>query len=583
MKKDKSELALAMERYEMWRTSPIIDFDTVKELEELRGDILSICDRFGSELEFGTAGLRGVMRAGTNAMNIYVIMRATQGFADYINEYGQYHSKSEKCVVIAFDSRNNSKLFAEKAACVMAANGIKVKMFKTLRPTPEVSFSIRRYNAIAGINLTASHNPKQYNGYKAYWDDGTQLSVDQAKMVSSFIDDVDLFNDIKICDLSAAVKDGRIELLGPEADDAYINAVMGEIIDTSILKNTDLCVVHTPLHGASYKIVPDVLRTAGIRRLYSVEEQLLPDGNFPTAARPNPELNDVYTLPKELASKVGADIIIANDPDSDRIGVMVNHKGSYRRLTGNQVGALILEYVLSHYNKKEGESLYAIKTIVTTELAARICENYGAELVNCLTGFKNIGEIISYYSENAPEKRYMLGFEESYGYLIGTYARDKDGVVAALIISEMAAGYKKEGMTLIDVLDGLYEKYGYYAEETVNLEFTGFDANERRESLMTRLRECPPEEIFGLKVEAIDDYLNDGITNSATGLAMYENVLYYHLEGGNIAVVRPSGTEPKIKVYFLLNGDRSFITGIFAPGGESAKLSEKWRALAYGG
>lgn len=577
--KNNDILVRSMEEYDKWTTSPLIDAATVSELEELRGKPLDIINRFGSTLQFGTAGLRGIMRAGLNAMNVYIVMRTTQGLADYINEKGVLISDKQKAVVIVYDSRINSRVFSEAAASVLAANGINVLMYDLLRPTPVASYAVRKFGVMAGIAVTASHNPKEYNGYKVFWDDGTQLSVEQADEVAENIDKVDIFSDIKLCAFGAACEDGRITILGEETDEGYIKAVMEQRVDPLLLKNTELCVVHTPLHGASWKIVPDTLRRCGLQYVYSVDEQLVPDGTFPTAAKPNPELDGVYGPSVKLAKKVNADIIIANDPDSDRIGVVVRHGGEYKRLNGNQTGALLLSYMLKHI--KDGGRKFAVKTIVTTGLARRICEKYGCEMVDCLTGFKNIGEVVGYRERNQPSDRFVMGFEESYGYLIGTYARDKDGVVAAMMICEMAAAAKADGKTLFDELDALYNEYGYYCEQTVNIEFTGFDANLRRETMMKELRAALPKEIAGMRVESVDDYAEDGHTVAGTDIKMKENVLYFRLEGGNTAVIRPSGTEPKIKLYFMLNGDKKRIGDIFAKGGEADKLAEKLRALAY--
>lgn len=577
--KERSEIAAAAEEYERWIKSPLIDQKTREELEALRGKPLEILDRFGKTLEFGTAGLRGTMRAGLNAMNVYVIMRTTQGLADYINEQGIKISSAEKSVVIVYDSRINSRLFAEVSACVLAANGIGVKLYKLLRPTPVASYCVRRFGIMAGIAITASHNPKEYNGYKVFWDDGTQLSVEQAAEVAGYINRVDIFNDIRLADYSAAVSDGRIELLDEECDEGYISSVMEQRLNPGVYSKADLTVVHTPLHGASWKLVPDTLRRCGIEKVYSVEEQIIPDGGFPTVEKPNPEFDSAYTLALGLAERVDADIIIANDPDSDRIGAMIRHGGKYIRLTGNQAGALLLEYLLSH--RTDCTNTFAVKTFVTTELAHVIADSYGCEMYDCLTGFKNIGAIIAYNEEHCPEKKFVMGYEESYGYLAGTYARDKDGVVAAMLISEMACAYKLEGKTLIDVLEELYARFGYYGEQTINIEFRGTDADYRREKLMEGLRQHAPAEFFGLKVEKITDYSEDGISDPRTHISMKENVLYYTLEGGNVIVVRPSGTEPKVKLYLLLNGERERIEAIMKKGGESEVLASELKQLAY--
>ena len=358
-----------------------------------------------------------------------------------------------------------------------------------------------------------------------------------------------------------------------------MNAVMDQRIDPSILQSTDLSVVHTPLHGASFKLVPDVLRLCGLKKVYSVDSQLLPDGNFPTAPKPNPELECVYGESIELARKVSADIIIANDPDSDRIGAVVLHDGEYVRLSGNQTGALLLNYMLSHLNTSATK--FAVKTIVTTELTRRVCEKYNCELIDCLTGFKNIGEVVAYRELHTPNDKFVMGYEESYGYLIGKYARDKDGVVAAMSICEMAAAAKFEGKTLIDKLEELYSEFGYYGEYTVNIEFTGFDGNLRRETMMKNIRTDKPSQIVGYNVVKVDDYLDDGHLVAGTDIAMRENVLYFYLENNNVVVVRPSGTEPKIKLYFLLNGERHHIEDIFKKDGIADQFAAKLHSMAY--
>jgi len=572
-------LAKATAEYEKWLSSSAIDENTALELESIRGKNDEIIDRFSQTLKFGTAGLRGIMRAGLNAMNIYVIRRATQGLADYINHHASKISTKNKSVVIVYDSRINSFDFAKEAASVLAANGINVLFYGLLRPTPVASFCVRALNTIAGIAVTASHNPKMYNGYKVFSDDGTQLSVEDAKIVAEYIDKVDIFDDIKNMSFDAACAEGKIKILGQETDELYMNAVMEQRVDKDILRNTDLSVVHTPLHGASFKLVPDVLRLCGLKKVYSVDSQLLPDGNFPTAPKPNPELECVYGESIELAKKVNADIIIANDPDSDRIGVVVLHNGEYVRLSGNQTGALLLNYMLSHLHTDAVK--FAVKTIVTTELTRRVCEKYNCELIDCLTGFKNIGEVVAYRELHTPSDKFVMGYEESYGYLIGKYARDKDGVVAAMAICEMAASSKLEGKTLIDKLEELYSEFGFYGEYTVNIEFTGFDGNLRRETMMRNLRNSKPSQIVGYNVIKVDDYLEDGHFVRGTDIVMKENVLYFNLENNNVVVVRPSGTEPKIKLYYLLNGKREHIENIFKKGGAADDFAAKLHSMAY--
>ncbi len=545
--------------YLRWLSSDKVDEKTKEELRAIEGNDEEIKFRFISYLAFGTGGLRGTMIAGMNAMNVYTVAHATQGFANLIIKEGE----QKRGVVIAHDSRNNSDLFSKIAAEVFAANGIKVYYFDSLRPTPVLSFSIRYLNCIAGVNVTASHNPKEYNGYKAYWEDGAQLSLEQADLVSSYINATDIFDGVKRVDFDKATEDGIIEVVGTVIDDAFIANVTSQLVDKNAIPAIadDLKVVYTPLHGCGHRLVPEVLRLCGLKHLYTVGEQMVIDGNFPTVKSPNPEYPEALALGVKLAKKVGSDLVLATDPDADRVGIMVRGTdGDFVSITGNQVGALLLDYILTAYENTGTmpEKPYAVKTIVSTELATKICREHGVDIYNVLTGFKFIGEVIKNH-DDIGDGHYLFGFEESYGYLKGTYARDKDSVVASMLIVEMAAYYKAKGMTIYDALKEMYAKYGYFTEKTLNIAMTGLDGIEQMKALMNKLRKSPPKEIGGLKVVSMRDYETETITDfvtgetSPTGLPV-SNVLYFEAEGGNVVIARPSGTEPKIKFYLLVNG-----------------------------
>ena len=548
-----------MKEYKRWLECDKVDSATKDELAAISENKDEIEYRFLRYLEFGTGGLRGTMNAGTNAMNVYTVAHATQGLANLIiTEKGE-----ERGVVIARDSRNNSELFSKVAAEVLAANGIKVIFFESLRPTPVLSFSIRLLKCIAGINITASHNPKEYNGYKVYWEDGAQLSLDKAETVSSFIAKTDIFDGVKRKDFNTAVKDGTITIVGPEIDDKYIENVTAQRVDKNIIPEVadNLSIVYTPFHGSGYRLVPEVLRLCGVKHLFPVWQQMVIDGDFPTVSSPNPEYPEGYALAIQLADKVGGDLIIATDPDADRCGVMAkDNDGKFVPLTGNQCGALLLDYILTAYENTNTmpKDPYAVKTIVTTELATKICNAHGVDIYNVLTGFKFIGEVIKNH-DDLGVGHYLFGFEESYGYLKGTYSRDKDSVVAAMLITEMTAYYKKMGMTIYQALIAMYEKYGYYAESTVNVTYKGLEGAIKMKELMASIRDNPPVEIAGNRVIEVRDYLHESVENkitgekSKTGLPV-SDVLYFVTEGNNVVVIRPSGTEPKIKLYLLVNG-----------------------------
>jgi len=541
------------EEYEYWLASDVVDEKTKEELRGLEGNDTEIEGRFKAMLTFGTAGLRGIMGAGIGMMNVYTVRYATQGLANLIIANGGQiggDSPEGNGVAIAHDSRNNSRLFAEEAAAVLAANGIKAYIFDDMRPTPELSFAVRETGSIAGINITASHNPKEYNGYKAYWADGAQLGPEHADIVSAEIAKVDIFKDVKTMDYNKAVAEGLVEILGDEMDEVYI----GKVMETSITRKyidqvaKDMKIVFTPFHGAGYKLVPEILRRQGYGAIIPVEEQMVPDGNFPTVKSPNPENTEGFALAIEYAKKYDAELVIGVDPDSDRCGAVVKAKDGYKILSGNQEACLMMDYIFT-VRKELGtmpEKPFVCKSIVSTVMADKIAADNGVKMYDVLTGFKFIGEKIKDLDENGDE-HFLFGFEESIGFLGGSYARDKDAVYAAMMMAEMACYYKAQGMSVYDGLMALYEKYGYFVENTESTVFGGFDSNERREAVMARIRKNAPEEI-GLKVESVTDYLGDvpGFTKS--------NVLFYNLADGCAVAVRPSGTEPKIKTYVMAQG-----------------------------
>ncbi len=546
------------ENYLRWLSCDKVDESTKNELRAIADNDEEIKFRFVKDLEFGTAGLRGTMVAGTNAMNVYTVAHATQGLSALINKLGE----AERGVAVGYDSRNNSKLFAETAARVLAANGVKVKLFKGIRPTPVLSFAVRELNCIAGINITASHNPKQYNGYKAYWEDGAQLPPDHAKTVSDFIAAADIFDDVKLISLEEGLASGIIEYIPDDFDEKYMSKVIAEAVNPEVISKVadELKIVYTPLHGTGYRIVPEVLKRIGLKNIYPVEEQMVIDGDFPTVKFPNPEYPEVFELGIKLAENIGSDLIIATDPDADRTGIMSRDKnGKFVCLTGNQVGALLLDYIISAYEStKMPENPYAVKTIVSTEMVTEICRVHNIKLHNVLTGFKFIGEVIKKYEVTGHDS-FIFGFEESYGYLKGTYARDKDSVVATMLISEMAAYYKTKGMTLCDAMESLYETYGRFGEGSASIYMEGLDGLERMGELMDKLRNDPPSELAGYKVIERRDYLRDTVLDIATGKVTStglptSNVLYFATEAGDVIVIRPSGTEPKIKTYILCRG-----------------------------
>lgn len=540
--------------YRKWMSSDKVSAEMKNELEAIKDNDEELKMRFSSSLSFGTAGLRGIMGAGINNMNLHTVGRATQGLAEYIKEQGG------GSVAIACDTRTDSELFVRTSAQVLAANGIKSYIFDGPRPTPELSFALRYNKCIAGINITASHNPKEYNGYKAYWSDGAQLGPEQADAVASYMEKCDIFDGVKSIEYEDGVKSGLIVTIGKEIDEEYMTQVLAQRVNkNAIPSQSDMTIVYTPLHGAGYKLVPEVLRRAGLKNIITVPKQMITNGNFPTVKFPNPEFPEAFELAKKLAAENNCDLIIATDPDADRTGIMIRSGDGYIGLTGNQVGCLLLDYIITAFRENGGvpSDAYAVKSIVTTELASEICRKNGVKMYDVLTGFKFIGEVIKKHEEKGCGT-YLLGFEESYGYLKGTYARDKDAVVAALLITEMAAYYRSKGMTLKNAIDSLYERYGSFGESVMSIAMPGADGKEKMAKIMSSLRENAPSELAGEKVKVIRDYKKGTITDlesgktEPTGLPS-SNVLYYTMEN-TVIVVRPSGTEPKVKVYFMAKG-----------------------------
>ncbi|MBQ5800866.1 MAG: phospho-sugar mutase [Clostridia bacterium] len=550
-----------LREFEKWLNSDALSKEEKKSLEDMKRKEEKLQLSFGSSMSFGTAGLRSTMDLGPACMNIYTVSQTTQGIAELIKK----ENGSERGVVISYDSRNNSRLFAECVASVFAANGIKTYIFDDIRPTPELSFALRELSCIAGINITASHNPKEYNGYKAYWEDGAQISPEQAKAVSSAVEKIDVLTGAKKIDFDTAVKSGKIKILTKDFDEKYLSAVEKTAINKDIIKEVSdsLKIVYTPLHGAGRRLVPEILSRMGLKNVYTVDAQMTSDGNFPTVKKPNPEYADVFALGIEIAEREGSDLVIATDPDADRVGVMSRAKnGSFETISGNQMGALMLDYVINAKREKGllKNGAYAVKSIVSTDMASIIAEKNGIKLYDVLTGFKYIGEVIKNYETENREGEFLLGFEESYGYLFGSYARDKDAVGATMMICEMTAYYKKKNMTLSDALSDLYKRYGLYKEEMLDIYMEGLDGIERRRKTMSDLRENPPKKIGGVKVYSIGDYSAGYVYNLETNTKEPTNliksdVLYYTLENGDKIIVRPSGTEPKIKIYFLTHGD----------------------------
>ncbi len=550
-----------MREYEKWLQSGALTADEVQELQSIAGDEKEIESRFYGPLEFGTAGLRGTMKVGLHQMNVYVIRWATQGFANVICAEGEDAKK--RGVAICMDCRHHSMEFARAAAEVCAANGIHVRIFESLRPTPELSFAVREYGCQAGINVTASHNPKEYNGYKVYWEDGAQLPPHHAAAIAAALEKIDIFTGVKRMDFDEAVKAGLIETMGDETDRKFMANVMDMVNDyDSVAKVADTFqVVYTPFHGCGHKLVPEALTRLGIKHLHCVPEQMVIDGDFPTVVSPNPENPEGFYLAIALADKVKADFIVGTDPDSDRVGIMVRNKeGKFQPVSGNQTGVLLSDYLYGAMKRsgKLPENPVMLKTIVTTEMARKVAEAHGVTCYDTFTGFKFMAEKKNQL-ESAGEGKVVFSYEESYGYMLGDYVRDKDAVTASLLLTEMAAWYATQGMTLYDALDVLYKKYGWYGEKTHNLVMPGLDGLEKMANLMKALRQTPPTEISGVAVVRRKDYTDGSVVDCATGVVSEmelkgSNVLRYELADGTTILVRPSGTEPKIKVYILTQG-----------------------------
>ena len=548
------------EVYEQWLSNPYFDEATKEELKNIAEDDNEIKERFYMDLEFGTAGLRGIIGAGTNRMNIYVVRRATQGLANYIAKV----DKKSQGVAIAYDSRHMSPEFAEEAALCLAANGIKAYIFESLRPTPELSFAVRHLGCVAGINVTASHNPPEYNGYKVYWEDGAQITPPHDSGIMGEVKSISDWNTVKTIDKAEAEKAGLFQVIGKEVDDAYMAELKKQVLHMDAIKaeGKNLKVVYTPLHGTGNIPARRILKELGFENVYVVKEQELPDGDFPTVSYPNPEAAEAFELGLKLAKEVDADLVLATDPDADRLGVRVKDKnGEYHDLTGNMSGCLLANYEISQKKAINGslpEDGALIKTIVTTNLAEAIAKGYGVKLIEVLTGFKFIGQQILGF-EQSGKGSYLFGFEESYGCLIGTYARDKDAIVATMALCEAAAYYKTQGKTLWDAMIEMYEQFGYYKDAIQSVTMKGIEGLQKIQEIMNSLRQNPPAEFAGHKVVAVRDYKADTITDVATGAVKptglpNSNVLYYELTDDAWVCVRPSGTEPKVKFYYGVKG-----------------------------
>ena len=543
--------------YNEWLEKATGDPDLKAELESIKGNDDEILDRFYRSLEFGTAGLRGVIGAGTNRMNIYTVGRATQGLADYLN--ANYDNPS---VAIGYDSRIKSDLFSKEAASVLAANGVKVYIYDELEPTPCLSYAIRYYHTQSGIIITASHNPAKYNGYKCYNPNGYQMTDEEAAEAYEYIQKVDYFTGIKKVDFDDAVNAGKIEFIGEKVINSFLDEVQKQCINPEIVKNADLKVIYTPLNGTGNKPVRAILDRIGVKSVYVVPEQEYPDGNFPTCPFPNPEIKQVFEIGLEMNRKIGADILLATDPDCDRVGIAVPDKtGELVLMSGNEVGAMLLNYILSQRLEKGTlpKSAIAVKSFVSTDLAEVIAKKYNCTFKNLLTGFKYIGELITNLEKEGRASDFVMGFEESYGYLAGTHARDKDAVVASMLICEMAAYYKTKNMNLVDVMNSLYDKFGYYCNEVKSYTFEGAEGMEKMAQIMDTLRQNPPKTIGDFTVTAVSDYKTSKITFTDGKEEKIElpksNVLAFALENGNKVIVRPSGTEPKIKAYLTAIGN----------------------------
>lgn len=545
------------ELYKLWCDSAVDDSDLQRELEDIKNDDEAINDRFYRELEFGTGGLRGVIGAGTNRMNIYTVRRATQGFADYINE-----AFSSPSVAVSYDSRIKSDIFAKAAAGVFAANGIKVYIYKELMPTPALSFAVRELGCSAGVMITASHNPSKYNGYKAYGSDGCQLNLKSAEAVIKKVNSLDIFRDVKNVSFEEAVNNKMVEYISDDVLNEYYKNVLSQGINTSLVADSGIKVVYTPLNGTGNKPVRKILDMIGIKDVTVVPEQELPDGNFTTCPYPNPEIREALELGLKLCESVKPDLLLATDPDCDRVGIAVpDENGSYVLFSGNEVGAMLLEYICSQ--RSENGTMppdpVTVKTIVTTDIVKKIAEKYGVRVIEVLTGFKFIGEQIGILEKNNEENRFIFGYEESYGYLAGTYVRDKDAVIASMLICEMTAYYRTLGISLIQARENMYREYGVFAHTQHSFTFEGASGMKKMDDIMTSLRNNIPDKISGYKVEGFDDYQTRISKNILTGgisnIDLPEsNVLAFRLSDGAGVIIRPSGTEPKIKAYYTTTG-----------------------------
>ena len=548
--------------YEAWLNSPALAAQEKAELESIRDDEKEKESRFFDQLSFGTAGLRGTMGVGLYRMNVHVIRHATQAFAQVILEEGE--KAAARGVAICFDCRNNSQTFAREAAQVMAANGIPVRLFESLRPTPELSFAVREYGCIAGINITASHNPKEYNGYKVYWEDGAQLPPKHADQVAKKMKELDVFTGVKTMPYDQAVAQGKITIMGQETDEAFLSHVMAQVNDRAAVEKVadTFKMVYTPFHGTGYKLIPEALRRLGMKHVICVPEQMVIDGNFPTVVSPNPENPEGFYLAVDIAKREGADFILGSDPDADRVGIMVNTgNGEFKVISGNQTGVLLLDYLIGAMKRsgKLPEKPVALKTIVTTEMARKVAEVNGLDCYDTFTGFKFLAQKKDQLEESGQGK-VIFSYEESYGYMLGDYVRDKDAVTASLMLTEMAAWYAGQGMTLYDALQALFAKYGHYGEKTLNLVMPGLDGLKKMAALMDALRQQPPADIGGTQVVCRKDYQDGSVVDVKTGEKTTmelsgSNVLRFELADGTSVLVRPSGTEPKVKVYVLTRGD----------------------------
>lgn len=544
------------QKYNLWLQRAIADNDLQIELKSIENNSEAISDRFYKDLEFGTGGLRGEIGAGTNRMNVYTVGKATQGLAEYVLSVNKNGS-----VAVAYDSRIKSDVFAKHTASILAANGIKVYIYKELMPTPMLSFAVRHFGCEAGVVITASHNPAKYNGYKAYGSDGCQLNLEASKYVLSIMNKVDIFEGVKSMNFDEAVNNGLIEFI----DESVIEAYLDKVQECSVAKDIDvskLNVIYTPLHGSGNKPVRAILDRIGIKNVTVVKEQELPDGNFPTAPYPNPEIKQPFEIALNLAKEINPDLLLATDPDCDRVGIAVKHNGEYKLMSGNEVGVLLLQYVLERRTASGTmpKNPIAVKTIVTTDACIPVAEKYGCELINVLTGFKFIGEQIGLLEQKGEDKRYVFGFEESYGYLAGSYVRDKDAVVASMLICEMVAFYKEQGLDLVEVLENLYKQYGYYFASQKNFTFEGESGMKKIAAILESLRNTPPAEICGIKVTQIDDYEKSETlyteNNSIKEITLPKsNVICFKLSDGSSLIARPSGTEPKIKFYLSAVAD----------------------------